>query len=784
MRREKKLENTNQNFKNNSFFKKVLFSIITLIIIIILTYATVTYIGMKKTILDVKNSANMNELAQANSTINYLFEMTKNLALYIYQDEDLVKLLHIEDKEFLNSLDYIKLRTKLNTYTHTFEFSDSIIIYNSKLDLITSTEYSIQNYDKPLANAIKKYINNDMKEYAEFAILDYLEEDGKKNTAFLFGLKDWKFITPDNQTTIGILIKPEWLFDNLEIINKADANQEKEIFILDNKGELYSSDAKLVKDESLNELKNIVMNQPQNSDYFDVYIHNVKYKATYIKNEMCKWKIISIQPYNVFMSQLYKITGIFIAITFTIILIALGLAFIFTKHIYVPVNKVVKQFIHKNKNISNDLKIEDELGFIVKSYENAVSQISIQQSDLKSSKKYIRSYWIKRLLMESKMLSLEELKKNDVEELLNVNLLEEFIIIILNIDENGEFNRHTIENQRIYRYAIENISQEVIGESFHCNIVDMGEENLVVLVSIKDTKEVVAQIEECVRKIQQTVVTYYEFSLSAAISDKIENYSDISKSYKKALHLLSYKLIYGNECMIKESMLEEIFESNKEMFILQKEQKLEGLFISDKEELFRTEINEIFETIKNMKYSEIMSSINYLSFLFYKIIKINFPMQFNEQIKQMNILNKNIFNSASLEEIKEIFIEIYINIHKNPQENISTTNNMLVSTIIQIIEENYKDPNLSQEWIASTLKLSYSNVGKVFKLVEKVSIAEYVNKVRLKYACELLENTNYSINDIFNSVGFINQSYFFTLFKKYFGCTPKQYQLQKKFKQF
>jgi hypothetical protein len=127
MGREKKLENTNQNIKKNSFFKKVLFSIITLIVIIILTYATVTYIGMKKTILDVKNSANMNELAQASCTIDYLFEMTKNLALYIYQDEDLVRLLHIEDEEFLDSIDYIKLRTKLNTYTHTFECSDNII---------------------------------------------------------------------------------------------------------------------------------------------------------------------------------------------------------------------------------------------------------------------------------------------------------------------------------------------------------------------------------------------------------------------------------------------------------------------------------------------------------------------------------------------------------------------------------------------------------------------------------------------------------------------------------
>lgn len=777
------MEKIKRSLKKNIFFKKVLFSMITLIVLIILIYASATYIGMKKTILEVKDSADMNELTQASTSIDYLLEMTKNLALYIYQDEDLVKLQHIEDKEFLQSLDYIKLRTKLNTYTHTFEFSDNIVIYNSKIDSLTSTEYSIQSYDKPLANAIKKYINEQMEEYAQFAILDYNDAEGKADTAFLFALKDWKYITPDNQTTIGILIKPEWLFNNLKVINRANGNQEKEIFVLDNKGILYSSDAKQVKEDSLKELKDKVMQRQEKSDYFDVTINHIKYKATYMRNDMCNWRIISIQPYNVFMAQLNKATRLFAAMTLTVIMIALGLALVFSKHIYLPVNKAVKQFIYKNKAVSSDLNIEDELGFIVRSYENAVSQISLQQNDLKSTKKYIKSYWIKRLLMESKMLSLEELKKNEVDSLLNIDPMGDFIIIVLNVDENGGFHRHSIENQRIYRYAIENIFQEVIGEYFDCNIVDMGEEDIVALVSLRNAKEDLSQLEERVKIIQSTVFSYYEFTISIAVSDRIKNYSGISQGYKKALHLFSYKLIYGNECIMKESMLQEILDTNKEMVILQRELKLEGLFVSDKEELFRAEMDEIFEIMKNMKYSEIMSSINYLSFLFYKIIKINFPTRLKEQGNPMSILDKNIYHSATLEEMKDIFIQIYRTIHKDNQDNISTTNSMLVSTVIQIIEENYKDPNLSQDWIASSLKISYSSIGKAFKLVEKISIAEYINQVRLKYASELLVNTNYSVSDIFNSVGFVNQSYFFTLFKKYFGCTPKQYQLQKKFRQ-
>lgn len=231
-------------------------------------------------------------------------------------------------------------------------------------------------------------------------------------------------------------------------------------------------------------------------------------------------------------------------------------------------------------------------------------------------------------------------------------------------------------------------------------------------------------------------------------------------------------------------MIQKEVDFKEDMFILQKEEKLEGLFVSGNEEGFRKELDEIFSVIHNMKYSEIMGNVNYLKFLFYKFIKINFPSYLNREEVQDAVSGKTMFSNETLEEIEKRIIEIYRIVHEDGQDNISTTNRMLAGTIVKIIEENYKDPNLSQDWIASELKLSYSNIGKTFKAVEKVSIAEYVNKIRLRYACELLENSDYNISEIFSSVGFVSQSYFFTLFKKYFGCTPKQYQLQKKFKQF
>lgn len=106
----------------------------------------------------------------------------------------------------------------------------------------------------------------------------------------------------------------------------------------------------------------------------------------------------------------------------------------------------------------------------------------------------------------------------------------------------------------------------------------MWEENIVVLVGAQDGQAVsLPKVEEGIRKIQQAVSDFYKFSLSAAVSDRIENYSDLSRKYKRTLHLLSYKLIYGNCCIIKEEMIQKEVDFKEDMFILQKEEKLEGL---------------------------------------------------------------------------------------------------------------------------------------------------------------------------------------------------------------
>ena len=98
-------------------------------------------------------------------------------------------------------------------------------------------------------------------------------------------------------------------------------------------------------------------------------------------------------------------------------------------------------------------------------------------------------------------------------------------------------------------------------------------------------------------------------------------------------------------------------------------------------------------------------------------------------------------------------------------------------SIVDYMTENYTKP-LNVEDFAKQTNRSLSSFKKEFKKEFNSPPKEWINKMRLKKAKILMENTGHSITDIGFFTGFHNYSYFIQLFKNEYGMTPKQYQMQ------
>lgn len=108
-----------------------------------------------------------------------------------------------------------------------------------------------------------------------------------------------------------------------------------------------------------------------------------------------------------------------------------------------------------------------------------------------------------------------------------------------------------------------------------------------------------------------------------------------------------------------------------------------------------------------------------------------------------------------------------------------------VEIIIRYVEEHYGEEDLNLRWIAKELVfLNEDYVSKRFLQKTGSRFTSYLNRVRVEKAKEYLAAHSVAYNErVAAAVGFTNNpKYFAKVFKKYTGCTVKEYKEQTKSK--
>lgn len=84
--------------------------------------------------------------------------------------------------------------------------------------------------------------------------------------------------------------------------------------------------------------------------------------------------------------------------------------------------------------------------------------------------------------------------------------------------------------------------------------------------------------------------------------------------------------------------------------------------------------------------------------------------------------------------------------------------------------------SIGAEDIAAIFHITPVYANRVFKEKYGQTIKQYVNEMALKKAAYWLKNSDFSIGEISDILGYCNDNYFSGLFKKAYGLSPKQYK--------
>ncbi len=99
----------------------------------------------------------------------------------------------------------------------------------------------------------------------------------------------------------------------------------------------------------------------------------------------------------------------------------------------------------------------------------------------------------------------------------------------------------------------------------------------------------------------------------------------------------------------------------------------------------------------------------------------------------------------------------------------------VIQEIEAFIRENYQKEIKLQE-ISERFFLSREYISRKFKLVYGETISDYLLKIRIEKAKELLKTTTIKVYEISSKIGYQDDKYFRRVFKKQTGTTPAEYR--------
>lgn len=121
--------------------------------------------------------------------------------------------------------------------------------------------------------------------------------------------------------------------------------------------------------------------------------------------------------------------------------------------------------------------------------------------------------------------------------------------------------------------------------------------------------------------------------------------------------------------------------------------------------------------------------------------------------------------------IKSISVDNNTYVHKGDQD--------FWRSIVEIIEKNYTNPELSVELLSHEMNYSARQFYRKLKQITDKSPAEIIRECRLSKAERLLtEEKNITVEEVMYQTGFCNRSTFYKLFNQRYGVTPRQFQQQ------
>jgi AraC-like DNA-binding protein len=109
-------------------------------------------------------------------------------------------------------------------------------------------------------------------------------------------------------------------------------------------------------------------------------------------------------------------------------------------------------------------------------------------------------------------------------------------------------------------------------------------------------------------------------------------------------------------------------------------------------------------------------------------------------------------------------------------QEITKDDEKMLNLAMSIIEKNIGNVELNLEFLSNKLAMSSTTLYRKFKAISGQTPGEFIKKVRLKRAAQLLKDSDKTVSEIVEMVGYQDVKRFRESFCNEFGLPPSEYR--------
>ena len=353
-------------------------------------------------------------------------------------------------------------------------------------------------------------------------------------------------------------------------------------------------------------------------------------------------------------------------------------------------------------------------------------------------------------------------------------------LAIHSIDRNSLFSLST--DVDLLNFCICNISQEMLSEyGYAVAFKNYSASKIICIILNTDSFFTQSQRKKLCfscHNLLDTLKSVLGVHASAGIGKTYEKICDIPSSYTESYYATMQKIISEEKIV---SDICDIDANDANTFLISDEKKLliKNTMLNGDFKRASILINELFENAKVVTIKALRTFYMDIALFLMKVVQEAGTSW--EIIIPQKMLSENFLHQINtLDELRAHINHIVEKICQYVTDIRKSDGKKIINDISKYIDSYYYyDINLNA--LSAKYYINPCYLSQLFKMEKGINFSDYLSKIRMQKAAELLKNTDIKTHKIAEMVGYKNPRYFSELFQKHMGITPTEYRKKTSF---